>query len=388
MSTNIPLSCADITNRELRAASDALSGELLALGPWTKRFEQSVSQHVGSTYGVATNSAQSAMHITLESIGISTGDEVIIPAFSFPSTASTLLQMGALPIFADCDARTLNMNAEDVSAKITEKTRAIIATHTFGNPFGIEAIAKVAMEQELPLIEDASQAIGSTVDNRQVGTFGRATIFAFHSTAQLSSVEGGVITTDDDALATQCKARRNHGLTNDPSLTTEELHHVRTDELMQSFGHGYRLSEVHAAVGTIQMNRIDEIMQCRNRVAQWYTRNLVGLPDIMCPTIEHGVKMSWDGYVVRLSDRFTRDDRDEIIRGLHRHEIGAADYFQSIPSLPLFSTCSQNHACPVSQSISMRTLALPFFTTMTKREVEIVSQTLELMLTRGAFSDI
>jgi perosamine synthetase len=108
----------------------------------------------------------------------------------------------------------------------------------------------------------------------------------------------------------------------------------------------------------------------------------------MCPTIERGVEMSWDGYVVRLSDRFTRDNRDEIIRGLHRHEIGAADYFQSIPSMPLFSTCCKNQVCPVSESISMRILALPFFTTMTKREVEIVCQTLELMLTRGTFSDI
>jgi len=388
VSTNIPLSCADITEREIFAASDALRGELLVLGPWTKRFEQAVSQHTGSTYGVATNSAQSAMHITLESIGITSGDEVIIPAFSFPSTASTILQMGAVPVYADCDARSLNMNADDVSTKLTNRTRAIIATHTFGNPFGIDSIAKVAMEQELPLIEDASQAIGSKLDGRKVGTFGRATIFAFHSTTQLSSVEGGVITTDDDALATQCKARRNHGFTNDPSITTEELHHVRTDELMKTFGHGYRLSEVHAAVGTIQMNRIDEIMQCRNRVSQWYTQNLVGLSDIMCPTIECGVEMSWDGYVVRLSDRFSRDDRDEIIRGLHRHEIGAADYFQSIPTLPLFETSNDNHECHVADSISMRTLALPFFTTMTKREVEIVCQTLELMLARGTFSDI
>ena len=279
------------------------------------------------------------------------------------------------------------MNANDVSQKITPSTKAIIATHTFGNPSGIDAIARVALEQEIPLIEDASQAIGSKLHQRQVGTFGRVAIFAFHSSTQVTSVDGGLITTDDDALAKQCQLRRNHGLINDPSLSTDELHRVRTDELMKTIGHGYRLSEVHAAVGTVQMKRLKEILQRRDSVASWYTQRLGGNGDIMCPTIENGVEMSWDGFVVRLNDRFTRNDRDEIIRGLHRHEIGAADYYQSIPTLPLFSAHSEgtNH-CPVSDSISQRTIALPFYTSMTKREVDIVSQTLELMLARGTFT--
>ena len=169
MSSQIPLSCADITDREIRAATDALRAEQLVLGPWTLRFEDAVAQHARSTIGIATNSAQSAMHITLEAIGIQPGDEVVTPAFSFPSTAATLLRMGAIPVFADCDVRSLNMNANDVSQKITPSTKAIIATHTFGNPSGIDAIAKVAQEQEIPLIEDASQAIGSKLHQRQVG---------------------------------------------------------------------------------------------------------------------------------------------------------------------------------------------------------------------------
>ena len=388
MSSQIPLCCADITNREIHAASDALRSEQLALGPWTKRFEEAVAQHAQSSAGIATNSAHSAMHITLEAIGIVAGDEVITPAFSFPATAATIHRMGAKPVFADCDVRTLNMNAEDVSRKITPATKAIIATHTFGNPAGIDAIAKIALEHEIPLIEDASQAIGSKLSGRQVGTFGRVAIFAFHSSTQITSVEGGLITTDDDTLAVQCRARRNHGLSNDPTLSTDVLHRVRTDELMATMGHGYRLSEVHAAVGTVQMKRLQEILQRRDNVARWYTQRLGGIGDIMCPTIDAGVEMSWDGFVVRLSDRYTRDDRDEVIRGLHRHEIGAADYYQSIPSLPLFSEySSEENLCPVSNSISQRTIALPFYTSMTKREIEIVCQTLELMLTRGTFSE-
>jgi len=388
VSSQIPLCCADITDREIHAASDALRSEQLALGPWTNRFEDAVAQHVGSSSGIATNSAHSAMHITLEAIGIQQGDEVVIPAFAFPATAATIHRMGATPIFVDCDVRSLNMDAKDISRKITPATKAIIATYTFGNPSGIEAIAKIALEHEITLIEDASQAIGSTVQGRRVGTFGRVAIFAFHSSTQVTSVEGGLITTDDDMLAKQCRSRRNHGLVNDPMLSSGELHKVRTDERMTTMGHGYRLSEVHAAVGTIQMKRLQEILKRRDTVARWYTQRLGGIADIMCPTIETGVEMSWDGFVVRLSDRYTRDDRDEIIRGLHRHEIGAADYFQSIPSLPLFSTYSSDeNECPVANSISQRTIALPFYTSMTKREIDIVSQTLELMLTRGTFSE-
>ena len=389
MSSQIPLSCADITEREIHAASDALRGEQLVFGSWTSRFERAVSKHACSNFGVATHSTHSAMHVTLESLGIQSGDEVITPAFAFPSSAATILRMGANPIFADCDARSLNMDSKDVASKITPRTRAIIATHTFGNPSGIDAIAKIAQEQEIPLIEDAGQAIGSKLNGRSIGSFGRATVFAFHSTTQLTSVQGGVITTDDNLLAEQCMARRNHGFVRDPSNATDELHRVRTDELMQVLGHGYRISEVHAAVGAIQMKRIDEIMERRDKVARCYIQKLGGIAEIMCPTIAPEVEMSWGGFVVRLSDRFTRDDRDEIIRGLHRHEIGAADYYQSIPTLPLFKNIAGvSDTCPVAESISKRVLALPFYTSMTEREVDIVCQTLELMLTRGTFSDI
>ena len=384
MSSHIPLSCADITDSEIDAATDALRGERLALGSWTSRFEKSVAQHVGSNFGIATNSAYTAMFITLESLGIGSGDEVITPAFANPWSAACVLQLGATPVFADCDPRSLNMDAKDVGAKITPKTKAIIASHTYGNPTGIESLSRVAQEQEVPLIEDAGQAIGSKLRGRKVGTFGRVAIFAFHSTAQLTSVDGGVIVTDDDALASQCALLRNHGLTSDPTITADELQRVRADELMQSLGHGFRMSEVHAAVGAIQMNRLDEIMERRSEVSQWYTQRLGGVADIMCPTIDKGVEMSWDGFVIRLSDRFSREDRDEVIRGLHRHEIGAADYFQSVPTLPpILSKCTEVHPCPVAESISQRMIALPFYTLMTRREVDIVCQTLELMITRS-----
>ena len=388
MSKNIPLSYPDITGREVRGATDALKSERLTLGTWTAAFEQLVATHTGNESGIATNSGNSAMYITLESLGIGRGDEVITPAFAFPSTASSMIQLGATPRFADCNPRSLNLSIDDVSSKINENTKAIVVTHTFGNPHGIDALARLSQEHEIPLIEDARQAIGSTLHNRIVGSFGRVAVFAFHSAAQLTSVEGGVIVTDDDVLRDQCRLRRNHGFDHDPTLSLDELHRVRTDEMMRTLGHGCRISEVHAAVGAVQMKRIDEILARRALVAKWYTSELCGVSDILCPTIETGVEMSWDGFVVRLSDRYSSEHRDQIIRGLHRHDIGAADFYQSIPTLPPFGAfASPQDSCPIAQSVSQRTLALPFYTTMSQREVEIVCQTLQLMLTRSTFSD-
>jgi perosamine synthetase len=389
LSTNIPLSCADITDREILAASDALRGETQSLGPWTRRFEKAVASRANGSFGIAFSSASSAMHTALEALGVKKGDEVIVPTFDSPSTVVCVLRLGAIPIFADCDARSLNCDAEDVASKITSKTKVIVTSHVFGNPTGIEAIAKVAMKNEIHLLEDAGQAIGSMLNSRPAGSFGRVAVFAFHSTTQLTSLEGGVIVTDDDRLASSCQSQRNHGLTSDPLHSSDELHQVRTDERLVSLGHSFRLSEVHAAVGATQMKRMDEIMDRRTRVADWYTRKLGGNGDVICPTFDpQQVRMSWDGYVIRLSDKIEQEDRDQIIRGLHRHEIGAADYFRPVHTLPpVMNEVQLDSSCPVAESISARTLALPFFTSMTKREVEIVCQTLELMMTRSTFSE-
>ncbi|MBC8203055.1 MAG: DegT/DnrJ/EryC1/StrS family aminotransferase [Planctomycetes bacterium] len=389
MSTKIPLSCADITDSEIHAASDALRGETHSLGPWTRRFETAVASQANGSFGIAFSSAQSAMQTALEALGVKKGDEVIVPTFDSPSTTACVIRLGAIPIFADCDARSLNCDADDVASKITSKTKVIVTSHVFGNPTGIEAIAKVAMKNEIHLLEDAGQAIGSVVNARPAGSFGRVAVFAFHSTTQLTSLEGGVIVTDDDRLASSCQSQRNHGLSSDPLHSSEELHQVRTDERLVSLGHSFRLSEVHAAIGATQMKRMDGILERRSRVADWYTQKLGGNGDVMCPTFDPDqVRMSWDGYVIRLSDKYDQDDRDHIIRGLHRHEIGAADYFRPVHTLPpVKKAVKVETQCPVAESISSRTLALPFFTSMTIREVDIVCQTLELMMTRSTFAE-
>ena len=328
------------------------------------------------------------MQVALEAIGVGDGDEIIVPTFDSPSTTACVLRLGAVPVFADCDVRSLNIDVEEVASKITSKTKVIVATHTFGNSTGIDEVASLAMGNEIPLIEDAGQAVGSSVNNRPAGSLGRVAVFAFHSTSQLTCLEGGVIVTDDDTLSATCQRLRNHGLASDPLLSLDETHRGHEDEHIDSLGHSFRLSEVHAAVGATQMNRMKEIMQRRTNVADWYTRRLGGNGDVMCPTIDPHIHMSWDGYVIRLSDRFDQENRDHVIRGLHRHEIGAAGYHKPVHTLsPVVKAMQNETQCKVAESISTRTIALPFFTSMSKREVEIVCQTLELMMTRSKFRD-
>lgn len=388
MSTYIPLSCADITNREILAATDALQGDIQTLGPWTQRFESAVARRAGGSFAVAVCSATCAMQVALEAFEVGEGDEVIVPTFDSPSTTACVLRLGAIPVFTDCDARSLNIDVEEVASKITAKTKVIVATHTFGNSTGIDEVASLATGNEIPLIEDAGQAIGSSVNNRPAGSLGRVAVFAFHSTSQLTCLEGGVIVTDDDTFSAKCQQLRNHGLASDPLLSIDEVHHVHADKHMDSLGHSFRLSEVHAAVGVTQMNRMKEIMQRRTIVADWYTRRLGGNGDVMCPTIDPHIHMSWDGYVIRLSDRFDQENRDRVIRGLRRHEIGAAGYHNPVHTLPPVLNAMQSETrCRVAESISTRTIALPFFTSMSKREVDIVCQTLELMMTRSKFHD-
>ena len=388
MTSNIPLSLPDITQLEINAATKALRSNQFALGSWTHSFEELVSKRTDNHFGIATNSGNSAMTITLESLGIGPGDEVIISAFAFPSTAAAIIRLGAKPRFADCDPRTLNINIGDIQTKINSSTKGVIATHTFGNPAGIDQLAKLSQEFELILIEDARQAIGSKTNGQIACSFGRVAVLAFHAASQVTCIEGGMIVTNDNKLAKECRLRRNHGYDHNPTVTIPDLHNVRTDEHLTTIGSGSRLSEVHAAIGTVQMKRLDEILQKRGLIARWYTSRLGGKPEIMCPTVEPSVEMSWDGYVIRLSDHFSRENRDEIIRGLHRHDIGAADFFQSIPTLPPFKEFQNNaNKCPVASSVSERTIALPFYTAMVEKDVDIVCQTLDLMFTRINFAN-
>jgi len=259
----------------------------------------------------------------------------------------------------------------------------------FGNPAHMDELAQLSQRYEIHLVEDACEGLGGHSGNNQIGSFGRLAVFGFYANKQITTGEGGMIVTDDDRLADLCRSLRNHGREDHSSKSEND----RSNELgtwlsHHRIGFNYRLSECHAALGCSQMNRLDEIIEQRQRVAASYTRRLLANPDIIIPTVESDVFMSWFVYVIRLSDRFTFSDRDTIIEGLRRHDVGASNYFPPIHLQPPYQKMFgyKPGDFPVCESISERTIALPMFNRLTDREIDLVGQTLEVMMMRITFT--
>ncbi|MCK4871898.1 MAG: DegT/DnrJ/EryC1/StrS family aminotransferase [Phycisphaerales bacterium] len=380
-SDEIPLSRPDVTELEIELVAAVLRSGRLALGPMQERFEQLVADRAGCEYGIAVSSGTAGLHMALLALGIGPGDEVITTPFSFIATANAILYVGATPVFVDIDRVSLNMDPHKIEQAVTPRTKAILAVEAFGNPAQMDTIAAIAGKHEIPLIEDCCEGLGGSLKGRPIGSFGRVGVFSFYPNKQITTGEGGMIVTDDDRLADICRSLRNQGRgAKDVSWrnpTGAWLEHVR-------LGYNYRMSEIHAALGVGQMRRLDVILEGRERVARRYFERLIGNSDIIMPTISPYTRMSWFVFVVRLASDFTAQERDRIIADMRRHDIGAANYFPPIHHQPLYREllCDAPPHLPVCESVSQRTLALPFHSQLTDREIDLVIQTLEVILRR------
>jgi len=386
--SEISLSQPDITEADIREVVDVLRSGRLSMGPRQDLFEQLVAERAGRTHGIAVSSGTAALHLVMLSLGIKPGDEVITTPFSFIASANVILMAGATPVFVDIDPASLNMDPKKVEAAITDKTRAIIAVEVFGNPAHMDKIAQIARRHEIPLIEDACEALGGRYKDKPIGSFGRAAVFAFYPNKQITTGEGGVIVTDDDHMADLCRSLRNQGRAVSPTQGEQALATNNTGSWLthDRLGYNYRLSEINAALGIAQMERLDAILAKRRRVAGVYLRRLMSWDELIVPTIESGSEqaMSWFVFVVRLNDQYGRVERDRILTGMHRHEIGCADYFPCIHLQPFYAQQFgfAKGDFPIAESISERTIALPFYNNLDETHVELVCHTLRIMLQR------
>lgn len=384
MIDEIPLSRPDITDLEVEMVQRVLRSGRLSIGPMLEEFESLIAQRVGARHAVGVSSGTCALHLILKSLGVGPGDEVITTPFSFVASANCILQVGAQPVFVDIDPKSMNMDPERVEDALTPRTRAIVGVEVFGNPVHMDDYQRIAAKAEIPLVEDSCEGLGGALGGRSIGAFGRAGAFGFYGNKQITTGEGGMIVTDDDRLADLCRSYRNQGRPVDgggsarPALgPTQALHHER-------MGYNYRLSELQAAVGVAQMQRLDDILARRGEVAAAYMRRLMGTTDLTLPTIDPRVTMSWFVFVVRLAHTYSVEERDRIIAGMRRHDIGAADYF---PCIHLQKHYREQFGFkpgdfPIAESAAARTIALPFHTRLTNDEVDFVAQTLELMISR------
>jgi perosamine synthetase len=370
MPAPIPLSRPDITEKEIEAVVEVLHTHTLSIGPKVEEFEEQIRKLTQRRHAIGVSSGTAGLHCAMMAAGIAPGDEVITTPFSFVASTNCILYVGARPVFVDIDPKTLNMDVSKVEAAITPKTRGIVAVEVFGHPGGMAEVEQIAQKHDLALIEDACEGLGGMAGKRPIGSFGKASVFGFYPNKQITTGEGGMIVTDDDGVAAACRALRNQGREGMGWLAHQRL------------GFNYRLSEINAVLGVVQMGRLEEILEGRRRVAMAYMERLMTSRYVILPTVLEDTALSWFVFVVKLSDLFDPADRDAAIHELRKEGIGCNNYFPPIHLQPYMVEQFGFNAgdFPVCEYTAGRTIALPFFGKLTMREIDRVCETLEKVL--------
>ena len=365
----IPLSAPDITEAEIEAVVAVLRTPRLSLGAVSEQFEAAVATYVSLRHAVAVSSGTAGLHLCIRALGIGDGDEVIVPSFSFVAAANAIRYERAIPVFADIDPATLNMDPRRMEEAITPRTRAILVVHNFGVPADISTILEIAERHGLLVIEDACEAIGAEHRGRKAGSMGHAGVFAFYPNKQITTGEGGMVVTRDEALARRIRALRNQG-------------RYETDDWFQhtELGYNYRISEINCALGLAQMLRLEEILCKRATVASAYEQRLSRHQELTLPplSVAEG-RVSWFVYVVRLNNS-ARLERDAVMRGLAAAGIACGRYFAPIHLQPSYAAWRDSANLPVTEAEASRTIALPFFSNMEAGAIDMVCEALGRLL--------
>ena len=362
MSDEILMASADLDDTDLQAVVEVMKSGRLALGPKTLAFEKAMAEYIGTRHAIAVSSGTAGLHLIVRALGLGPGDEVIVPSYTFVASVNALLFEGVTPVFVDIEAETYNLDPEDVRRRLSPRTKAIMVVDVFGHPADWDALERIAKEHDLALIDDCCEALGAEYRGRRLGTLGVAGAFAFYPNKQMTTGEGGIVVTDDDAIADACRSMRNQGRATMGSW----LQHQR-------LGYNYRMNELSAALGVTQLARLDRFLTCRENVAAEYGRQLAGIEAIRTPRVLADIRMSWFVYVITLRAPLCRD---EFMKALEKRGIPSRAYFEPVHNQPyLTGTVDVADAdLPRTMEAAKRTVALPFHNRMTPAEVKRVAE--------------
>jgi perosamine synthetase len=356
---NIPIAKPITTEEELKSIEEVLKSGMLAQGKKVGEFEESFSDYIGVKNAIAVGNGTIALDIALKGLGMKQGNEVITTPFTFIATANSILYQNSKPVFADVDEKTFNLNPNDVLNKITGKTKAIIGVHLFGHPFDVKPIQEICDDHGLLLIEDCAQAHGAEYHGIKVGGFGTG-CFSFYPTKNITTGEGGIITTNDKDLTDLCRLLRNHG------QSSKYFHTI--------LGYNYRMTDIQAAIGIIQLRKLDEFNRKRIQNAEYLNSN-IKLKGIVTPYKEKNVKHVYHQYVLTVEEDLI--DRDNFKEYLTSKGIGCAVHYPiPIHRQPMYKDLGyrdENVNCPVAERLTKKVLSLPIHPALTDDNLKYIS---------------
>ena len=349
---------------------EVLRSGRLSLGPTIDRFEELIAERVGAPYAAAVSSGTAGLHMLVRAAGIGKGDEVITSTLSFAASANCFLFEGATPVFADVDSATWNMDPAAVEAAITERTKAIVAVDMFGYPCELDDLRAIAKRHGLALIEDSAEALGAEYKGRQIGSHGPPAVFGFYPNKQLATGEGGVVVAHDEETWQLVRSLRNQGRSYEGGGW---FNHVR-------LGFNYRWTDVQAAIGIAQLEKLDRALGLRSDAAARYAELFAGVDGVeLAPEDDADHRRSWFVYVVALAPEL---DRARVMADLHELGVDVAEY---VPCIHLQTYMREQFGfgeglCPVAEDIASRTIALPFFPQLESEDQEFVAEALRSAL--------
>ncbi len=357
----IPVAEPKIGARELELVSDCvISGWVSSKGKYVNQFESNFAQFCGVKYGVATFNGTIALHLVLAAMGIGAGDEVIVPSLTFVATANAVAYTGATPVFVDSELETWNIDPQKIESAITPRTKAIIPVHLYGHPADMDAVNAIAARHKLIVIEDAAEAHGATYKGKPVGSLSTAAIYSFMGNKIITTGEGGVVVTDDEALAQRCFFLQNHARQPDSPYWHTEI------------GFNYRMTNLQAALGVAQLEQIDEFIATRRCNAAHYMARLGDVPGLTMPPQADWAQTVYWMFAPLIEPEFGID-RDTVMQKLRENNIESRPFFAPVHTMPMYAAGA---SLPVAESLSARGINLPSGTTLTADEIDIVCDTL------------
>src|SRR6266567_1829889 len=362
---SVPITKPSLGEEEARAPYESIKSGWVTQGPKVAEFEKAVAAYVGATHGIATTSCTTGLHLALATAGVGPGDEVIVPSFTFIASANAILYTGATVVFADIDARTYNVDPNDIEHRITKRTKAIMPVDQIGMTADMDAINAIAKQYGVDVVEDAAPTIGSEYKGRRTGSNAHQTVFSFHPRKVITTGEGGMITTDDDALADLARKLRAHG------MSVSDLERHRSDRVIieeyDELGFNYRMTDIQASIGLVQLRRLDELLRVRRAKAKRYDQELSEIRGLQVPFVPPYAQHTYQSYCLRLT-KDCRLDREELMTALLHRGIATRRGVMASHLEKTYTSRYGRVSLPVTEEATHATMLLPLYAAMTDEE--------------------